>query len=216
MKTKTPTPRAPGACPPPSWEQRGGPAIPVLYRLWPQDPAGHRYRITLTVAEPAADGQRLSLPAWIPGSYLIRDFSRQIESLTAYSGARRVTVNKLDNHTWQAAPCDGRCASNTRSMPGTCRCAARTWTKPTVSSTAPACSCACTARNSCPAWSTCAARHRGLDGAHQPAGSARPAWRGPPPRLRAVPGARLRRADRPPGRDGHAAGRQLHRPRRRT
>ena len=73
MKTKTPTPRAPGACPPPSWEQRGGPAIPVLYRLWPQDPAGHRYRITLTVAEPAADGQRLSLPAWIPGSYLIRD-----------------------------------------------------------------------------------------------------------------------------------------------
>ena len=107
MKTKTPTPRAPGACPPPSWEQRGGPAIPVLYRLWPQDPAGHRYRITLTVAEPAADGQRLSLPAWIPGSYLIRDFSRQIESLTAYSGARRVTVNKLDNHTWQAAPCDG-------------------------------------------------------------------------------------------------------------
>ena len=49
-------------------EQRGGPAIPVLYRLWPQDPAGHRYRITLTVAEPAADGQRLSLPAWIPAA----------------------------------------------------------------------------------------------------------------------------------------------------
>ena len=123
MKTKTPTPRAPGACPPPLGEQRGGPAIPVLYRLWPQDPAGHRYRITLTVAEPA-DGQRLSLPAWIPGSYLIRDFSRQIESLAAYSGARRVAVDKLDNHTWQAAPCDGRCASNTRSMHGTCRCAA--------------------------------------------------------------------------------------------
>ena len=59
------------------------------------------------MAEPAADGQRLSLPAWIPGSYLIRDFSRQIESLAAYSGARRVAVNKLDNHTWQAAPCDG-------------------------------------------------------------------------------------------------------------
>ena len=39
------------------------PQSPVLYRLWPQDPAGHRYRITLTVAEPAADGQRLSLPA---------------------------------------------------------------------------------------------------------------------------------------------------------
>lgn len=82
-------------------------AFPVLYRLAPHDPAGHRYRITLTVQAPSPDGQRLSLPAWIPGSYLIRDFSRQIESLTAYSGSRRVLVDKIDNHTWQAAPCDG-------------------------------------------------------------------------------------------------------------
>ncbi len=82
-------------------------SFPVLYRLAPHDPAGHRYRITLTVQTPAPEGQRLSLPAWIPGSYLIRDFSRQIESVAAYSGSRRVVVDKIDNHTWQAAPCDG-------------------------------------------------------------------------------------------------------------
>lgn len=82
-------------------------AFPILYRLAPHDPAGHRYRITLTVQAPSPDGQRLSLPAWIPGSYLIRDFSRQIESLTAHAGSRRVPVDKIDNHTWQAAPCDG-------------------------------------------------------------------------------------------------------------
>lgn len=82
-------------------------AFPILYRLAPHDPAGHRYRITLTVQAPLPDGQRLSLPAWIPGSYLIRDFSRQIESLTAHAGSRRVPVDKIDNHTWQAAPCDG-------------------------------------------------------------------------------------------------------------
>lgn len=82
-------------------------AFPLLYRLEPYDPAGHRYRITLTVEAPSADGQRLSLPAWIPGSYLIRDFSRQIESVSARSGSKRVNVDKIDNHTWQAAPCDG-------------------------------------------------------------------------------------------------------------
>jgi len=80
---------------------------PLLYRLWPHDPAGHRYRITLTVPSPSPEGQRLSMPAWIPGSYLIRDFSRQVESLAAHAGGRRVPVQKLDNHTWQAAPCDG-------------------------------------------------------------------------------------------------------------
>ena len=80
---------------------------PILYRLAPHDPAGHRYRITLTIATPSPAGQRLSLPAWIPGSYLIRDFSRQIETVSARAGTRRVSVDKIDNHTWQAAPCEG-------------------------------------------------------------------------------------------------------------
>ncbi|GAB1576505.1 M61 family metallopeptidase [Bordetella petrii] len=80
---------------------------PVIYRLEPRDPAGHRYHVTLTVQEPDPAGQRLALPAWIPGSYLIRDFSRQIETLGARAGGRPVAVAKLDNHTWQAAPCDG-------------------------------------------------------------------------------------------------------------
>lgn len=80
---------------------------PVIYRLEPYDPAGHRYRVTLTVPEPDSAGQRLALPAWIPGSYLIRDFSRQIETLHARAGGRAVAVTKIDNHTWQAAPCEG-------------------------------------------------------------------------------------------------------------
>jgi len=80
---------------------------PIIYRLEPHDPAGHRYRVTLTIDQPDADGQSLTLPAWIPGSYLIRDFSRQIETLAARAGGRRLRVHKTDNHTWKVAPCDG-------------------------------------------------------------------------------------------------------------
>lgn len=79
----------------------------VIYRLEPHDPAGHRYRITLTIPEPDPAGQRLTLPAWIPGSYLIRDFSRQIETLRARADGKPVAVTKTDNHTWQIAPCTG-------------------------------------------------------------------------------------------------------------
>jgi len=79
----------------------------VIYRLEPADPAGHRYRVTLTVREPDPAGQRLSLPAWIPGSYLIRDFSRQIETLSARAAGRAVPVAKTGSHDWQAAPCAG-------------------------------------------------------------------------------------------------------------
>lgn len=79
----------------------------ILYRLEPFDPAGHRYRITLTVPQPDPQGQQLSLPAWIPGSYLIRDFSRQIETFSAHAGKQPLASHKLDNHTWQVAPCEG-------------------------------------------------------------------------------------------------------------
>lgn len=80
---------------------------PILYSLEPHDPAGHRFRVTLTIPEPASSGQTLSLPAWIPGSYLIRDFARQIESISAKTGSRRLPVTKVGNHNWRVAPCDG-------------------------------------------------------------------------------------------------------------
>jgi predicted metalloprotease with PDZ domain len=80
---------------------------PVIYRLQPYDPAGHRFRIVLTIEAPDPDGQSLTLPAWIPGSYLIRDFSRQIETLKVRAAGRAVPVTKTDNHTWKTAPTQG-------------------------------------------------------------------------------------------------------------
>jgi predicted metalloprotease with PDZ domain len=44
------------------------------------------------------------LPAWIPGSYMIRDFARNIVRLRALDGfGRKVHVQKTDKHTWRCA-----------------------------------------------------------------------------------------------------------------
>jgi len=72
----------------------------VLYKLNPFDPAGHRVRVQMTIPDPDPAGQRLALPAWIPGSYLMRDFARHIESVTAWSQNCRVPLRKVDQHTW--------------------------------------------------------------------------------------------------------------------
>jgi predicted metalloprotease with PDZ domain len=80
---------------------------PLLYSLEPIDLSGHRLRATVRIAEPDPKGQIVSLPAWIPGSYLIRDFSRHIEHISARSGKQPVTLTKLDNHRWRVAPCSG-------------------------------------------------------------------------------------------------------------
>lgn len=79
----------------------------IRYRVSLADPAGHRYAIRLTVPCPDPAGQSLRLPAWIPGSYLIRDFARQIETLQVSSGGSPVAVRKTDSHTWRCAPCAG-------------------------------------------------------------------------------------------------------------
>ena len=79
----------------------------ILYALVPHDLGGHRLRITLTISEPDPQGQALALPAWIPGSYLIRDFARQVETIEAHCDGQPVPVEKAGNHSWRCAPCAG-------------------------------------------------------------------------------------------------------------
>ncbi|WP_298014276.1 PDZ domain-containing protein [uncultured Castellaniella sp.] len=80
---------------------------PIRYRVQLADPAGHRYAIRLTIPQPDPKGQTLRLPAWIPGSYLIRDFARQIETLQARDADGAVAARKTDSHTWRCAPARG-------------------------------------------------------------------------------------------------------------
>ncbi len=75
----------------------------IYYTITPHDPAGHLFRVTLTVSSPDPDGQRFVLPAWIPGSYMIREFARNIVQIRATNGQQEVSLEKQDKHTWQAA-----------------------------------------------------------------------------------------------------------------
>ncbi len=79
----------------------------VFYRLHPADPAAHHFEVSCTVTSPAPQGQRFALPAWIPGSYLVREFAKHIVSIRAEAGGKAVRLKKLDKHTWQAAPVKG-------------------------------------------------------------------------------------------------------------
>jgi predicted metalloprotease with PDZ domain len=79
----------------------------IDYAIVPKDLAGHLFQVTLHIAHPAPDGQVLALPAWIPGSYMIREFSRNIVQIRAESNGKPVALTKLDKHSWQAAPVAG-------------------------------------------------------------------------------------------------------------
>ncbi len=79
-------------------------AAPVRYQVQVDDLHAHLFRVTLTIAQPQAE-QHVALPVWIPGSYLVREFSRHLQQLQARQGRRTLTPVQLDKCRWQIA-CD--------------------------------------------------------------------------------------------------------------
>ena len=75
-------------------------AAPLHYRVEAADLHAHLYRVTLTIERPAAP-QRVSLPVWIPGSYLVREFSRHLQGLRATQGGKPVALHQIDKCQWQ-------------------------------------------------------------------------------------------------------------------
>ena len=74
----------------------------LQYCIEAADLHAHLFRVTLDIPEPAAQ-QTVSLPVWIPGSYLVREFSKNLQKLGARQGRRQLEVQQLDKCTWQIA-----------------------------------------------------------------------------------------------------------------
>jgi predicted metalloprotease with PDZ domain len=80
----------------------------IHYRIEVADAAAHLFKVTLTVADPAPE-QQLSLPVWIPGSYMVREFSRHLSRLEARQGSQPRTLVQLAKDRWSVAT-SGRAA----------------------------------------------------------------------------------------------------------
>ena len=79
---------------------------PLCYRIVPKDPAAHLFEVTLTIEDPDPAGQVVAMPAWIPGSYMIRDYAKHVVSIRAESDGLEIALRKLDKSRWQAAPAE--------------------------------------------------------------------------------------------------------------
>ena len=71
----------------------------LLYTVEALNLHAHLFRVTLTIPEPAAQ-QTVSLPVWIPGSYLVREFSKNLQHLQARQGRRKAPLQQLDKCSW--------------------------------------------------------------------------------------------------------------------
>ena len=71
----------------------------VRYHIQLLDLSAHLLRVTLQF-DSQAEGL-LRLPAWIPGSYMVRDFAKHITQIQAHANNAPIRLQQLDKQTWQ-------------------------------------------------------------------------------------------------------------------
>jgi len=72
----------------------------ISYRLSMPEPHTHYFLVDMTIKDPGMEEVELSMPVWTPGSYKIRDFSKNIESIHAFQGNHEIPIVKSNKNTW--------------------------------------------------------------------------------------------------------------------
>lgn len=84
--------------------------INIDYQLRPHSISQHLFKVVMNIPAVNSTSIDLSLPAWIPGSYMIRDFAKNICQLTASNElAGLLTVEKQDKQTWRVHNAGNNC-----------------------------------------------------------------------------------------------------------
>lgn len=86
------------------------PMTPIRATIRPLDLPQHLFEVELALpAEAVAEGAVAALPAWTPGSYLVRDYARFVDRVRMLDAAgREHPLEKLDKQRWRVPPSKGR------------------------------------------------------------------------------------------------------------
>lgn len=75
---------------------------PLLYTVEAADLQAHTFAVSLRIASPAAL-QTVSLPVWIPGSYMVREFAKHMVGMRAHQGGQALALVQQDKCSWRVA-----------------------------------------------------------------------------------------------------------------
>ncbi len=75
-------------------------ALTVNYSIHIKDPNTHYARVTMEISGIKSKSVELRMPVWTPGSYMVREFERNIMTVSAKAGVQTMQVSKSDKSTW--------------------------------------------------------------------------------------------------------------------
>jgi predicted metalloprotease with PDZ domain len=80
---------------------------PLQYTISFPKPSSHYVEVALQLAADAQDTVELRLPVWTPGSYLIREFSRNLDGMRASSNGAPLAVQQFEKNAWRVVKAPG-------------------------------------------------------------------------------------------------------------
>ena len=76
--------------------------VKIDFEISFKEPQAHYAEVEMNMAGIATKNYvDLKMPVWTPGSYLVREFAKSVESFTATSGGKQVKVEKVTKNTWR-------------------------------------------------------------------------------------------------------------------
>jgi predicted metalloprotease with PDZ domain len=74
----------------------------LAYQIAMPQPQTHLFEVKLTVSNWRSDVLDLKMPVWTPGSYLVREYAKQLQDFAAVTiNDRQLTTTKISKHHWQ-------------------------------------------------------------------------------------------------------------------
>ncbi|MCW9024693.1 MAG: PDZ domain-containing protein [Gammaproteobacteria bacterium] len=79
----------------------------IHYIIKPVSPEAHLFKVSCIIQQPDKRGIILSLPTWIPGSYMIRDFAKNVVQLNASTqSGYSLEVSRQAKSRWKIQACE--------------------------------------------------------------------------------------------------------------
>ncbi|MCU4676504.1 PDZ domain-containing protein [Catenovulum sp. 2E275] len=73
----------------------------IHYQISFEQTNAHLFNITLDIPVHSPKSLKISLPSWIPGSYMVRDFAKNIVNIAAFQQQKPIELTALDKQSWQ-------------------------------------------------------------------------------------------------------------------
>jgi predicted metalloprotease with PDZ domain len=73
----------------------------ISYRLAMPEPNSHYFEVEIQLKDFKEKHLDLKMPVWAPGSYLVREFAKNVEGFAAVSGPGNLRSEKISKNTWR-------------------------------------------------------------------------------------------------------------------